>query len=164
MALQCDDRSKCSTAAIGLIILLSSCSDRTPPRASTDIVALREVVELPLPIRSAKWEIFYHPEKVGGQMDNLESTILVAEIEPADPKWLERKLTPIMYPYLGPDDARPWLSPDLRVILSDESVNARLYDCSSYETIGVTSRERINGFACSANDKTLLYLVLQNAD
>ena len=140
---------------------MSGCSDRTTPQYSSDVSTLRGVVDIKIPIETAKWEIFYHPEKVGGRMDNVEATILVAEIEPADPRWLKNSETTIGNKWLGPSDARPWISPELRVILTDEYVDSIKYNCAYYETTGVTSNDRISGFACSTKSKILLYLVLK---
>jgi hypothetical protein len=147
--------------ALGALSLLG-CSSQAPPTASRDIASLREVVDLNIPITSAKWEIFYHPEQTGGSMDNVESTILVAEIEPADRMWHAARNTPLKYKWLNPNDARPWISPELRIMLTGDTIDEKKHNCTYYQTTGVTSRNQVSGFACLTNQKVLLYLVLSS--
>jgi hypothetical protein len=69
------------------LFLLNGCREHTKPSSSVDATALQAIVTLPIPMKSVKWEIFYSPENPGGFLPtNIDSTQLIAEIEPSDPK------------------------------------------------------------------------------
>jgi hypothetical protein len=142
------------------LFLLTSCGARVKPQSSTDASALQAVVKISIPIKAVRWEIFHYPEQDGGFMTNIDSTILIAEIEPANSKKLENRLAPIKIKWLNPNDARVWISPAFRTMLSSESIDLKKYSCAAYQTTGMTTGDRIDGFTCELDGRILLYLLL----
>lgn len=155
-------------AAMSLVVFVSlsvsACArDKPKPPQSEDVAALREMISIDFPLKSARWDVFGTPEYSGGVPGPTDYITLVAELEPAD-NWFsslkeQTGTTPVV-----PEAARPWLSSSFRSLMEkNRSSNVDLSgqaDCRKYATTVKKSGRPVQGFVCSDKGKLLMYLTL----
>lgn len=155
-----------SRAALGLVLslLLSGCSRDSPPGVSDNLAQLRAVIELQVPTKSARWEVFGTPEYKGGVPGPTDFVTLIAELE-LEKTWINQGMALTGHTYIAPEAARPWLSDGFRIMLeenrnttSDLSSKA---NCRKFNTTLKKSARPVEGFACESAGKILVYLTLQ---
>jgi hypothetical protein len=149
-----------STAAV---LCVSGCSAQDKKiRASDDVVALQQLVDLSANLKSARWEMFGTPEYDGGVPGPTDYMTLVAEIEPVTNTNSFTSGTKDKSIYIVPEAARPWLSSQFRNIL-ERNRNANIdlataAGCHTYDTKIKKSGRTVSGFSCEKSGKVLLYL------
>ena len=131
---------------------------------SDDIGALREVVDIPVDLKWARWEIFGTPEYTGGVPGPTDYITLVAELELAPASAGFAAHTDRDNAYVVPEAARPWISDGIRPIL-EQSKNATLdlgptKMCRAYTTRIKKSGRPVEGFTCTKGGRRILYLPL----
>ena len=85
-------------------------------KVSSDLAALRNVVNFDIKTKSTRWEVFGTPEYTGGVPGPTDFVTLIAEIEPEDQKFFEI-MPPTGEVWIAPEAARPWLSSTFRSML-----------------------------------------------
>jgi hypothetical protein len=131
-------------------------------KASDDVMALQQLIDVPVNLKSARWEMFGTPEYHGGVPGRTDYMTLVAEIEPAtnaDSFTIGANDKSI---YVVPEAARPWLSIQFRSIL-EKNRNANFdlstaAGCHVYATTIKKSGRKVSGFSCEKSGNVLLYL------
>jgi hypothetical protein len=160
-------RYNCALMITAAILFLEGCSMEDPkPGVSDNLSALREIVNIQIPAKSARWEIFGTPEYTGGVPGPTDFVTLIAELTPTEPNWLDSKKEPTGDIYVAPEAARPWLSePFRRLMEKNKNISADLSSqltCRKYETSLKKTGKQVNGFACSNADRLLIYLTLSS--
>jgi hypothetical protein len=151
--------------SIAAVLCASGCSEKDKKiKASDDVKALKQLVDMPADLKSARWEIFGTPEYDGGVPGHTDYMTLVAEIEPATNTEKFKYGTNNKSIYIVPEAARPWLSTQFRNIL-EKNKNANIdlataVDCHVYGAKIKSSGRAVNGFSCKKSGKILLYLSL----
>jgi hypothetical protein len=142
---------------------VSGCSaqDQTT-KASADVKALQQLVDIPTDLKSARWEMFGTPEYDGGVPGPTDDMTLVAEIDPVGSAEKFRSGTKDKSIHVVPEAARPWLSSEFRSIL-EKSRNANIdlataAGCYVYDTTIKNSGRKVSGFSCEKSGRVLLYL------
>jgi hypothetical protein len=148
--------------AIWPLLILCSCDEpKVKPISSTNVAALQALIAIPISIKAVRWEVFRYPEETEGFLpNNYESTTLVAEISPPDPKWLEEKNKPIEINWTSRNAVRPWLTPTSQAILATKSLDLTKHKCKHFSTTLVRSTKPVTGFTCESDGQVLLYLLL----
>ena len=147
------------------VLCVSGCSAQDKKlKASNDIKELQQLVDMPVNLKSARWEMFGTPEYDGGVPGPTDYMTLVAEIEPTANADIFASGTNGTSVYVVPEAARPWLSSPFRSIL-EKNRNANIdfattAGCHTYDTKVKTSGREVSGFACEKSGKVLLYLSL----
>lgn len=132
-------------------------------KVSDDSVGLRNLVELELPIKTVRWEVFGTPEYTGGVPGPTDYITLIAEVSPADQKTFEaRQETGTVW--IAPESARPWLTERFRLMLSthrNTTVDlSRAFNCRRFEARIKTTGKIADGFICNDSGRSLVYLTL----
>jgi hypothetical protein len=159
---------KISVQIIGLFALLTlfgcDAEKKAAPLPSKDLLGLRALVNISIPMKSVQWEVFSYPDgsDEGFLPDNYESTTLVAEILPPEPQWLEETEKAIEIMWTSRNAARSWLTPSSRAILATESLDLKKHNCKHYSTVLAKSGKPVTGFACESDGRILLYLLLDS--
>jgi hypothetical protein len=146
--------------------LLGACSFEDQSPQSEDIAALRKLINIPIEAKSARWDIFQTPETgprgVPGPDD---FTTLVAELD-HDQDWFRSLKEPTGDIFIVPEAARPWLTKEFHDLLQRNKTSyANLSgqaDCRKYATSVAKSGRIVDGFACKAAGRILLYLTLDS--
>lgn len=139
--------------------------EEAKPEVSDNLSKLREIINLQVPAKSVRWEVFGTPEHKGGVPGPTDFVTLVAEIE-ADQGWLESYTKPTGITYIAPEAARSWISNEFRTMLA-KNRNKEL-DLSSKENcrwFGTTLKKTgkpVDGFVCGNANKILLYITLES--
>lgn len=152
--------------ALGLGIAVSACkSDEAKPPQSEDAAALRAMINIEFPVKSARWDIFGTPEYNGGVPGPTDYITLVAELEPAD-NWFASLKEPTGTTPVVPEAARPWLTSAFRRLMEkNRNSNVDLSsqaDCRKYATTVKKSGRPVQGFVCNDAGKLLMYLSLSS--
>ena len=148
-----------------LCMLLIGCGmEDRKPQVSDDIAALRDVVDIPVDLKSARWEIFGTPEYTGGVPGPTDYITLVAELELAPASADFAAEADRDHAYVVPEAARPWISDKLRSIL-EQGTNATLdlaptKTCHAYTARLKKSGRPVDSFICTQGGRTVLYLPL----
>ncbi len=151
-------------ALAAIILLLGGCSQERPKsRVSNDLIKLREIVNLQIPIKSARWAVFSSPEEGGFLPTSPDFTILVAELNSED-QWFDANKEPTGEIFIAPGVARPWVTAAFHRIL-EENKNTVVdlsgkANCRKYSTTAKESAKAVEGFVCGNADRVLLYLTL----
>lgn len=152
--------------AIGVSLAESACSsDNAKPPQSEDATALRAMINIEFPIKSARWDVFGTPEYSGGVPGPTDYITLMAEIEPAN-NWFASLKEPTGTTAVVPEAARPWLTRSFRGLM-EKSRNSNVdlsshADCCKYATTVRKSGRPVQGFVCNDAGKLLMYLTLSS--
>jgi hypothetical protein len=146
-------------------ILLCGCSTNdNKHKVSDDVSALRKVVDIPVSLKSAQWEIFGTPEYTGGVPGPTDYLTLIAEIEPAEKSMNFPVSADHNSMYIVPEAARTWISGEFRPILEKHKNSAldlsTVKECHPYAARLKQSGNPVNGFACAGSGKVFVYLSL----
>lgn len=133
-------------------------------RVHTDVIELKNMINLDIPITAVKWQTFSSPEDDGLLWPAQDvQTILIAEIDLSDTSWF--KPTNASLPdraTIVKESPRPWLSKPvqtfLRETVDENSVLAKGNLCGSYQVAIRTSGRLVDGYICKISGKILLYL------
>lgn len=144
---------------------LTACSAQDGKNnALDDVNGLRNLVDIPFPLASARWEVFATPEYDGGVPGRTDYMTLVAEIEPLQKAAYFTSGANDKTVYIVPEAARPWISNAFRNILEmHKNANLDLATtpgCHAYGTKVKKSGRSITGFTCIKSGRVLLYLAL----
>jgi hypothetical protein len=151
--------------ATAAVLCNSGCSAEDKKlKASDDVKALQQLVDLSPDLKSARWEMFGTPEYEGGVPGPTDYMTLVAEVEPVTNAESFTSGTNGKAIYIVPEAARPWLSSHFQSILvKNRNTNfdlATTAGCHAYETKVKKSGRKVNGFSCEKSGKVLVYLSL----
>lgn len=151
-------------AFLAALLLSVGCSRENQLRKVSDnLVELREIIDLQIAAKSARWETFGTPEYNGGVPGPTDYITLVAELE-SESSELETNKIPTGITYIAPEAARPWLSDEFRTILAQNKNTdvdlSRKADCRKYATTLKKTGKPVGGFVCSKSGRMLLYLTL----
>lgn len=146
------------------ITLLQGCSMEEPKTTvSNDLAKLRDTINLQIPTKSARWEIFGTPEYQGGVPGPTDYITLVAELQ-SDKSWFDENKSMTGETFIAPEAARPWLTSEFRQILEkNKNSNVDLSgkaNCRKFSTILKKTGKPVEGFVCGSSDSVLLYLTL----
>lgn len=147
------------------VLCVSGCSAQDKKlKASNDIKELQQLVDMPVNLKSARWEMFGTPEYEGGVPGHTDYMTLVAEIEPVTNAESFTSGTNDKSIYIVPEAARPWLSSHFRSIL-EKNKNANIdlattAGCHVYDAKVTKSGRKVSGFSCEKSGKVLVYLSL----
>jgi hypothetical protein len=147
------------------IVLVAGCSEPDKKsKASDDISALQNLIDIPVKIASARWEMFGTPEYNGGVPGPTDYMTLIAEIEPFENAAPLTAGASDAKVYLVPEVARPWISTGFRSMLEknkNANINlATIPECRAYQTTIRKSGRIVSGFSCAKTNHVLLYLSL----
>ncbi len=147
------------------VLCISGCSAQDKKlKASDDVMALQQLVDLSSDLKSARWEMFGTPEYEGGVPGPTDYMTLVAEIEPGTNADNFTSGTNDKSVYIVPEAARPWISSHFRNIM-EKNKNANLdlataAGCHAYQANVKKSGRKVSGFSCEQSGKVLVYLSL----
>lgn len=134
-------------------------------KPSSDMAAFRELVQLDVPIKSVKWEIFGTPEYSGGVPGPTDYITLIAEVEPSNEDRAQQG-QPTGAVWIAPEAARPWLTEGFREMLARNRGNdvdlSSAYKCRRLRAKFKEDKKPVDGFICSDSGKSLIYLTLQD--
>ncbi|WP_426170268.1 hypothetical protein [Pseudoduganella sp. R-34] len=145
------------------IFLLCGCSFGDPKPQSEDIAALRAIVNLPMEVKSARWEIFGTPDDSGWVPGPTDFHTLIAELE-QEQDWFSSLKEPAREIFIVPEAARPWLTREFRDLLNRNKNSTAILssraNCRKYVTTVTKSGRELVGVACNSSGKILVYLPL----
>jgi hypothetical protein len=151
------------TTLFALLLAIGCSREDQIGKVSANLVTLREIIDLQIPAKSARWETFGTPEYNGGVPGPTDYITLVAELE-SDSSENETNKVPTGITYIAPEAARPWLSDDFRTILAQNKNTdvdlSRKAECRKYATTLKKTGKPVGGFVCSKSGQMLLYLTL----
>ena len=136
---------------------------RAAPPANSDSSALRQMINIDIPISAVKWEIFRYPDDQGFMPAPDVYTVLIAEIELSDPTWY--KPHPALEERTGamPGSSREWLSPPFKELMrkaaTDDNALAA-FKCGAFTTSIRSSGRVVDGFICPSAGRVLFYLMV----
>ena len=145
------------------VLCVSGCSAQDKKvKASDDVKAFQQLVDIPADLKSARWEMVGTPEYDGGVPGHTDYMTLIAEIEPVTSAKSFTSGPSDKSIYIVPEAARPWLSSRFRNLL-EKNRNANIdlataAGCHAYDTKVKTSGRKVNGFSCEKSGKVLVYL------
>jgi hypothetical protein len=147
------------------VLFLDGCSMEDPiPTPSDNLSALREIVNLQIPAKSGRWEVFSTPDYKGGIPGPTDYTTLVAELESSQLHWLNAFKEPAGVNYVAPEAGRLWLrEPFRQLLLKNKNSRADLSQqshCRKYQTALKKTDKPVDGFVCADGDHLLVYLTL----
>jgi hypothetical protein len=151
--------------ALLFVVAFSSGCDVKGNRAevSNDIVALHNLLQLDLPAKGARWEVFDTPEYTGGVPGPTDYVTLIAELELSHQKNVEWK-SQMGKVCIAPNAARPWLAEGFRSMLAtnrnDCTDLSNLPNCGKFQAKLKKDGKWTEGFLCNNSEKLLLYLTL----
>lgn len=132
----------------------------TKHEVSNDLATLRKIANLPVPARSARWEIVYTPEDADFVPGPTVAITLMAELLPlhevAEPDVDERENFLVVA-----EAPRPWLLPAFHALMTENAnqifVLGRATGCHPYRS-RINHSPPVNGMACFKPGHVLLYL------
>jgi hypothetical protein len=108
----------CAFLLTAAALLSEGCSMEAPKQGvSEDLSALREIIDLQIPAKSARWEIFGTPEYKDGIPGLTDYVTMIAELRLSDPRWLQTKKEPTGVTFVAPEAARPWMDLPFRLLM-----------------------------------------------
>jgi hypothetical protein len=144
------------------LMLLAGCEIKAEKKESDDISAFEAIVDINLPLRVVRWEIFGTPEYGGGVPGPTDFVTLIAEVEPGQvisPK--ESRTGEI---WIAPEAARPWLRPKIRNIFAkyaNEYVDiSTVASCKPLQARLRKTDKLVRGFICSDAGASTVYLTI----
>lgn len=148
---------------LGVSLLAGGCNLEGNSHESSDIAAFQQVVELDLPIRSVRWEVFGTPEYSIGAPGPTDFVTLIAEVPALDQEVI-RKRSKAGTVWIAPEAARPWLSGTNRTMLAkhrNASVNlSHFLDCRAVHGKLRKTGLTVHGFVCNSQESALVYVTL----
>lgn len=145
-----------------LAVTLAACSS---DRISTSVPELNEMIQLQIPVKSAKWEVFHTPES-GGLPAPTDYITLVAEVEPADAHWFPVRAAQWTKTYAIPEAARGWMAEPIRAQLGkltrEGQTHAAPANCKDLQATMTRSGRSVPGFVCAVGTTLLVYVTLQD--
>ncbi len=151
-------------AVVGAIVILVAFlfwDAPDAPKLNRDTAELRNKVNIDIPMTSVKWQIFRWPD--GGFPPAPDPfTLLVAEIELADPAWFKPHGV-VEYGAHARNAARPWLSEPFKSLMTKAATDQDALaaaGCGRFESSMRSSGRPVSGFICKASGKILIYLTL----
>lgn len=132
-------------------------------QSSKDIISFYNLVDIQLPVKSIRWEVFGTPEYTGGVPGPTDYVTLIAEVQPVDSKKIRfgNKAGII---WIVHEAARPWLSEEFHSMLAkykNSSIDfSNLSNCKRLQGKLKKTRMPIDGFICFKSHKSLIYLTL----
>jgi hypothetical protein len=144
-------------------LAVSACNLEGNSNASTDIAAFQHVVELGLPIKSIRWEVFGTPEYSIGVPGPTDFVTLIAEVPSIDQATFEKK-SKVGAVWIAPEAARPWVSAgskSFKIKYRNASVDLSNFpDCRAAYGKSRKAGSEVHGFICNTPTKALIYLIL----
>jgi hypothetical protein len=149
-----------------LTIALCGC-DMTEKKQvpSDDVVALRNIVKLEIPVLRGKYEIFSTPETSDSVPGPTDYVILVGEFEITQNQKINTSPVPGMW--LVPNATRPWLSEPFKSLLQKHRSSKIPEDYPGcHQLIGFLTKDnqRVEGIKCIRDEKMFVYLPLFSTD
>lgn len=151
-------------SACALAVLLAWCNSfEDPEQSSTDIDALKKLINLQFPYTSARWELVPTPELSGAVPGPTDYITLVAEIGPHnDQEFSSLPMAELFHPI--PNTARSWMNAESRSLLSTSNAASsgrpQHSDCRNVTGILMRSSRTVTGHLCPSADRMLLYMVV----
>lgn len=151
-------------SACALAVLLAWChSFKDPEQSSTDIDALKRLINLQFPYTSARWELVPTPELNGGVPGPTDYITLVAEIGPRDDQdFSSLPMAESFHPL--PNTARNWMNAESRSLLRTSNAAStglpQHSDCRKVAGTLVRSSRTVTGHLCPSADRMLLYMLV----
>jgi len=153
------------TATFALVTLSAVLAACSPDHISESVTELHELIRLDIPVRSAKWEVFYTPE-AGGLPAPTDYITLVAELDPIDASWFATRPAHWTKAYAMPEAARDWMSEPLRAQVNKLTRQSQEQttpgNCKDLQAKMTRSGRPVPGFACTVGAKLLVYVTLQD--
>lgn len=151
-------------SASALAVLLAWCNSfEDPEQSSTDIDALKRLINLQFPYTSARWELVPTPELSGAVPGPTDYITLIAEIGPRDDQ--EFSSLPIAEPFHPlTNTARNWMNAEFRSLLNISNAAftglPQHTDCRNVTGTLMRSSRTVTGHLCPSADRMLLYMVV----
>jgi len=147
-----------------LATLLTGCvSKEDQDKSSTDIGALKDLIDLQFPYTSARWEVVATPEYKGGIPGPTDYMTLLAEIGPRDDQRFSALPMAELLRAL-PNSARSWMNAESRTLLNTSNTTLtglrHHLECRTIKGILTRSRKMVTGYLCTSGDRMLLYMVV----
>jgi hypothetical protein len=150
-------------AAVACALFLTSGCDMKDDKSSTDLAELRKLVDLQLPVKAGRWEVFGTPEYSGGVPGPTYLITLIAQIDMTNDAQIESGPSSGAVS-IAPEAARTWISEPFRSLLAehqnDEIDVSRTQNCRQFRALLHRGRKPVEGFICKHSDKWLVYLTL----
>lgn len=142
--------------------ILTGCNmKKENTNTSNDVAGLRSLVELDLPVKNARWEVFGTPEYTGGVPGPTDFITLIAEIETSQSTNIGRETGTA---WIAPEAARSWLSEGFKLMLEknkNSSVSlSQMRNCRVLQGKLKKTGKPVDGFICSDSNRALIYLTL----
>jgi hypothetical protein len=152
-----------SGAAICGVLVIHGCSakEKEVKMPSTNMNELAATVEMDIPGRNGRFEIFETPETGGTVPGPAFAVSMVAEFDAAghaDKASSAPSASPV---WVAPNAGRTWLSTPFRTLLekyANKEFPADVPDCAPFSATLKKSRNVIHGFQCFNAGKLLVYL------
>ena len=152
-------------SAVALILWMLSRPAPIPP-AKVDVGALKALVNLDVPIKAAKWEVFRSPDDGGFMPSQDPYTVLIAELTPSDPAWApELKALSSGRDDVMPDSARTWISEPFQSLMKNATNKdgpLAAFGCGELVASMTRSGRAVEGYVCPHSGKVLIYLVIDS--
>jgi hypothetical protein len=150
-----------------MLFLLGCNMSDEDSKSSTDMAALRNTVNLDIPAKSIRWEIFGSPECTGMVPGPTDYMTLIAELEPSDAKTFSAMPAGDKTRAV-PESVRRWLGESFRSMLEKHKyLTIDLSVESNYRPLKASLKSTgkpVDGFICSDGIKFLVYLNLAGAE
>lgn len=152
-----------ASAAICAVIFIQGCSakEKEIKMPSTNMNELTATVEMNLPGRNGRFEIFETPETGETVPGPAFAVSMVAEFDAAgyaDKDSFEPSASPV---WVAPNANRTWVSAPFRVLLekyANKEFPADVPNCAPFSATLKKSRKTAHGFQCFNAGKLLVYL------
>jgi len=152
-----------SGAAMCAVLFLHGCSakEKEVKMPSTNMNELTATVEMDIPGRNGRFEIFETPETGGTVPGPAFAVSMVAEFDaagPADKGSFAPSASPV---WVAPNAPRTWLSAPFRTLLekyANKEFPADVPNCAPFSATLKKSRKTTHGFQCFNEGKLLVYL------
>lgn len=146
-------------------LLLSGCDvNDEQSKVSHDIAALRALLSIDMPLKSARWETFATAANARLVLGPTDFVTLVAQLQPSEGNWFASMTEPTGETFIAPEAARPWLGLAFRAMLEknkDSRVDmTKQFNCRKYTEKVTSSGRPVDGFICQDSGMALLYLTL----
>jgi hypothetical protein len=152
-----------SSAAICAVIFIHGCSakEKEVKMPSTNMNELTATVEMDIPGRNGRFEIFETPETGETVPGPAFAVSMVAEFDAAshaDKASSDPSASPV---WVAPNASRTWLSTSFRTLLekyANKEFPADVPNCAPFSATLKKSRNIVHGFQCFNAGKLLVYL------
>lgn len=149
------------------VFILGCTVEDSKTNVSSNIDELRQIVDMPFPAQSVRWEVFGTPEYHGGVPGPTDFITLVAELKHVNKESHGHLSEEEGKEFIVPGAARPWLDRSFHALLQNNE-NSMLalpdaHDCRLYKSRLKKTSTPVKGFICSGVDRALVYLTLSAA-